>query len=136
MHLRTIITAAAVMGMTSGAYAAVVEGSNVCGELPNAKWSWAISYGQPVISGGETSTTIGDITYQGNGNVGKAEVTTITAPTISTATVTCTALNPTGKINADHSTTTTVVETIAPGGTSTLNEVVCNPGGTLPACPL
>ncbi|WP_027998650.1 hypothetical protein [Sinorhizobium arboris] len=136
MYFRTIIAAAAVTGMTSGAYAAVVEGSNVCGELPNAKWSWAISYGEPVISGGETSTAIGAISYQGNGNVGKAEVTTTTAPTISTTTISCTALNPAGKVNADHSTTTTVVETIDPGGSSTSNQVVCNPGGTLPACPL
>lgn len=136
MYFKAILTAAAVMGMTSGAFAAVVQGSDVCGELPNAKWSWSISYGEPVISGGETSTSIGNVAYQGNGNVGKADVTTITAPTISTVTVSCTALNPAGKINADHSTATTITEVLDPGGNSTSNEVVCNPGGSLPSCPL
>ncbi|QFI69275.1 hypothetical protein [Sinorhizobium alkalisoli] len=136
MRKIAILTAATVMGMTSGAFAAVVDGSDICGELPNAKWSWAISYSQPVISGGEQTTTLGDVSYNSAGNVGKADVTITTAPTISTVTVACTALNPAGKVNADHSTTVEQVTTLDPGGSSTTNEVVCNPGSSLPNCPL
>ncbi|TGQ34632.1 hypothetical protein [Mesorhizobium sp. M00.F.Ca.ET.216.01.1.1] len=130
------ILAAFPMGGVQIAQAAVVEGSDVCGELPNVKWSWEIS-STSVQSGGETSTTIGDVTYQGAfDQVGKADVTTTTSAIIETTTNTCTAINPAGVPNDDHSTTTTTVVEIAPATSSTVNEVVCNPGSELPDCPL
>ncbi|GLQ55267.1 hypothetical protein [Devosia nitrariae] len=125
----------APIAISTSAYAAVVLGSDVCGELPNVKWSWIIS-STTSTSGGDTSTTMGDVAYQGNGNVGKADVTTTTSAVIETTTNVCTAINPQGKVNADHSTVTATEVEIAPASSTTTNEVVCNKGSSLPTCPL
>lgn len=129
----------AMIGMSSAASAAVVAGSEQCGELPNAKWSWSITASAPVISGGETSNSTGDVTYNKPGTVGSALVTTTTAPTLSTTTVSCVAMNPQGKINTDHSTSMETTIVISEGSSTSANQVVCNPnnsGGNLPNCPL
>jgi len=129
----------ATIGMSSAASAAVVAGSDQCGELPNAKWSWSISTSDPVITGGETTTTIGDVTYNKPGTVGSALVTTTTAPTLSTTTVSCVAMNPQGKINTEHSTSMETTIVIADGSTTSSNDKVCNPNNAsnnLPNCPL
>ena len=130
----SMITAAPI-AMSTSAFAAVVAGSDVCGELPNVKWTWSIS-SSTSTSGGDTSTSMGDVSYIGGGNVGKADVTTTTTAVIETTTNICTAINPAGVPNADHSTTMTTEVEIAPASSTTTNEVVCNPGGVLPSCPL
>jgi len=126
------------MGNIQPAGAAVVAGSEFCGELPNAKWSWSISYSDPVISGGETSTSTGPVEYNKPGTVGSAIVTTTTTPTISTVTPICSAYNPQNKYNADHSGFgEPISNTIDEGGETSKKEVVCNPSGNpVPVCPL
>jgi hypothetical protein len=73
--------------------------------------------------GTRTDTQVGEVTYIGDGNVGKADVTTTTYQV-------CLAFN-------------TQSNTLVPGqdqeivlSTSTSNEVVCNPGAAHPDCPL
>lgn len=87
--------------ITTAAHAAIVAGSDVCGELPNSKWTWSIKVTEPQVILGDV--TYGSVTYNGQSGNGSApasqEVTTIPGSTI------CTAHNPAGKINADHSTT-------------------------------
>ncbi|MDP2358892.1 MAG: hypothetical protein Q8M31_22935 [Beijerinckiaceae bacterium] len=114
--MKYVLGAAAAVMMSTSAMAAVD-----CGPLPNPKWSWSI--------GATTTSTqteiIGDIEYNRQGNVGKADVEI----TVTTTTV-CTALNPQGKVNLDHSTTIST-------STTTMAEdvVVCNPSGNpVPVC--
>jgi hypothetical protein len=126
----------AAFATASAASAAVVAGSETCGELPNAKWSWNVNVGEPVLSGGEITTSTGDVEYNKPGTVGTVLVTTTTAPTISTSTTTCTAINPQGKINAEHSTSLVSSIVADPGGSTSSSQTVCNPGNSLPNCPL
>lgn len=116
-----LATAAAAFLMTSAAMAETINvpGGDVCGALPNAKWSWSISAGDPILG---DPTINGDVSYNHQGNVGSADVTQT-----STAVTNCTAINPAGVPNADHSTTVTGATTTVDLGTQN----VCNPSGTL-----
>jgi hypothetical protein len=103
MMLKKMTVAAFALAMMTGGAMAQVAAD--CGPLPNAKWSWVITYGEPTT---DTSTTFGDISYAGGSGNGFADVTTTTT-TITP--VNCTALNPAGVPNADKSTTTTITST-------------------------
>lgn len=93
--------------MTSGAMAAwTADQEEVCGTLPNSKWSWVISYDT------QTSTETSD-PY----NAGKSGNVFVDVTTTTTSVAQCTALNPQGKVNADHSVTVDL------GSTSTSESV-------------
>ncbi|MCG5479579.1 hypothetical protein [Sinorhizobium alkalisoli] len=145
MRKFVIFTAAAVMGMTSGAFAAVVSGSDVCGELPNGKWSWQITT-EMVTTGGETNVSSATSTsYSGNpdknGYNGFETTTTTTtvAPTYQQVNTICTAINPAGKVNSDHSTAVPGELVMTdPGSTSSVTSdplKICGPGTNTPECP-
>lgn len=102
MRCTAILAAAAVIGMTSGAFAAAATKGTIADQcaayansLPNVKWGFAW-----VETGSTTTTTIGDIEFSGNSGTGFADVTTETVTTGN-----CVAINPAGQPNADHSIT-------------------------------
>jgi hypothetical protein len=146
MRYIALLTATAVMGMTAGAFAAAnVSGSDQCGPLPNAKWSWQIST-ETIRTGGDTHVdTSSSVNYTGNpdknGYNGFETTTTTTTiePTYEQVNVVCTAVNPGGQVNADHSTSVAgEVKLVDPGSSSSTNSdpvKICGPGGNTPVCP-
>jgi hypothetical protein len=144
MHIKTILAAAAVMGMTSGAWA--LDASD-CGSLPNPNWSWSISYSQPIITGGvETVTENSSTTYSGNTKSGNSGLngfeTTSTTTEVSAkyeqVNLICTALNPQGNVSTGNSKVVNgEPQLIAEASSSTTDPVttkICGPGGALGAC--
>lgn len=133
MIMKYLIAASTLVALgLSGAQAAVVDGSDVCGELPNSSWSWVITT-DTVTSGGEVSTDTYDaLRTAGNNQFLETFEVTIVAPTYEQTTTNCTALNPAGKINLDHSTTIAgeLVE-VDPGSTGDPEKIsnvkVCGP---------
>lgn len=97
---KLILAAAAATLMSGSAFAATVAGSETCGELPNAKWSWVVTTVPASTTYGDKTYT-GDIAYSGNSGNGSSaysiEVTTTPAYTI------CEAYNPAGVLNTDKS---------------------------------
>ncbi|MBM3606250.1 MAG: hypothetical protein FJX25_16450 [Alphaproteobacteria bacterium] len=134
MKLRPIaLTLALSMMSVTGAQAAVVAGSDVCGELPNVKWSW-LTEQQTVTSGGEVSSNSYDQTrVAGNNTFLDTYTTTTVAPTFTTINTICTALNPQGKVNLDHSVTIMGEPVQTDAGSSTTDKTalkVCGPNLT------
>jgi hypothetical protein len=145
--------AALPMGGVQIAQAATVAGSETCGELPNVKWTWVITTAVVRTGGGTTTATDTANTFSSAGNNGipnngweVTSTTTTTAPTYDQTNSICTAVNPAGKVNLDHSTTVEGTPVLVDaGGSSTEidSEVkICdnnntnnNSGNALPACP-
>ncbi|WP_353475022.1 hypothetical protein PVT71_15770 [Salipiger sp. H15] len=109
----------------------MVEGSATCGELPNSKWSWAVSYDTVTIGGDTSTSTYDELRTAGRNQFLDTYTVTTIEPTYEQVNITCTALNPQGKINLDHSTTILGEMTmIDPGSSSeekTSQVKVCGP---------
>ncbi len=150
MRKTKILAASVAFGIMSGGSTAIAADSSVCGSLPNAKWSWSISYQTTTTGGGVSSDSSSEISYSNGGKSGNingtetTSTTTTTEPTYEQTNVICTALNPQGKVNADHS-TVVVGEAVMidPGSstTDTTSEKICGQGkdasgNPYPACPV
>lgn len=134
--MKTLILAAVAATMLSGtAFAAVVSGSDACGPLPNAKWSWAVTTETVVTGGGISTSESTDVNYVGNKNgTNGFETTTTTttvAPTYEQKNTICTAINPAGKPVEDktYSIAGELVETVPGSETSTTSDPlkICGP---------
>ncbi|MFN7089211.1 MAG: hypothetical protein ACK4P4_01475 [Allorhizobium sp.] len=128
---KLILAAAAVTLMSGSAFA----DDSVCGSLPNSKWSWQVTTTTATI-GGETSLSSADSTKVAGQNTFLVTTTTTTvAPTFEVTTTICTALNPQGKVNLDHSTSVvSEPELIDAGGTTTSSSQVKVCGPNLTPC--
>lgn len=104
MNAKTLAAALALSVMSFGAAnAAIVAGSDTCGELPNARWSWSIST-STVTTGGEVSSEYEEFIRQSGPNAFLVTITTTTTePTFEATNTSCTALNPAGKVVLDFS---------------------------------
>ncbi|OHV72730.1 hypothetical protein [Ensifer sp. LCM 4579] len=146
MRKFVILAAAAMMGLTSSAFAAVVANSDVCGELPNGKWSWQVTT-EVVRTGGETSVSSNtSVNYEGNPNKNgyngfeTTTTTTTVTPTYEQTNTICVAINPAGKVNSDHSTSVAGQPVMVdPGSQTSVTSdplKICGPGNNTPVCPL
>lgn len=83
-----------------GAHTATAS-TEICGSLPNSKWSWEVSVSPETRS--DPEVTYGDVSYSGNSGNGTATQTTTVI--VTPGQTVCTALNPSGNVVADKSTT-------------------------------
>lgn len=104
MKTKTFAAALGLSIMSFGAAnAAIVAGSDLCGELPNTRWSWSIDT-STVTTGGEVSTSYEEFVRDAGPNSFLVTITTTTTePTFEATNTSCTALNPAGKVVLDFS---------------------------------